>query len=116
MILPPSLAKQYMGPKASECSPQKVPLQHGKMVSNADARTSAKRHIGIAGKQFLIFRREALRIELLRIGKVIWAAMERVRGNKRVLVLMDQVAIDINIVMCHPRYRVSRWIEAQCFL
>src|SRR5690242_14179889 len=76
---------------------QQMALHHGKVQANADAGTCAEWHKSITGKLFLPFRREALRVKLLRFREVFLSTVQRVRSEQNDPAFGDTVAINLDI-------------------
>src|SRR5450755_3480781 len=107
---------QCKGCAQGECGEEQVSLHHGEMVSDADARPRAKGDVGVAGKLFLSLWSKALRIELLRLGKVVGPAMHRVGRNHSDIPFGEQVAVNLDIVQRLAAKSVSRRIETHRLL
>src|SRR5258708_27920003 len=88
---------QFKGHALSEGSQEKLSLHHGKVVTNADARTRSERQEGIARQLLLVFRRKTQRIELFRLRKIVRSAMHYIGGDCHPLIFVAHLATDLPI-------------------
>jgi hypothetical protein len=95
---------------------QQVALHHGEVETDTDARTRTERHKSIAGKLFLPFGRETLRIKLFRFWEVFLASVQGIRSKQHYRTFGDAIAINLDIAQGTPGKRIGRWVEPQSFL
>ena len=78
-------------------------LDHGESCSNADARSAAERHKGIARTYFNPICRKAIRIERIRIIPKTDVPMQRENWNVDACACGDMYAPDFHCVLRNPR-------------
>src|SRR5579859_3247722 len=108
--------KQGKAGTLGDSGEQQMALHHGEVHADADARACAERQVRVTGKPFLMFRCEALGIELFRLREVFFSAVQGIRSKQDDPALGNEVAINLDIPQCAPGEGIRWWVEPQRLL